>query len=199
MTGTSGALFDHNLDRLNKILFENSVPLDIFPLEWLKKTDYLTSPASTKYHAAYPGGLFDHSVNVAYSLLGLTRAHTTEPWSNPYSPIIIGLLHDTTKIGSYSRNPFWSTAEWDVSSFYVKDPEYISFGVHGLDSVIKLQKVMELSQEEAACIRFHMGAYETESWGAFDQAIRVYPNVLWTHTADMVASKLLEVHHNEET
>ena len=40
------------------------------------------------------------------------------------------------------------------------------------------------------CIRYHMGAYEKDGWNEFDLAIRKYPNVLWTHTADMYASKV---------
>lgn len=46
--------------------------------------------------------------------------------------------------------------------------------------------------EERLCIRYHMGAYETSDWDEYDQAIRKFPNVLWTHTADMLASKLME-------
>ena len=38
-----------------------------------------------------------------------------------------------------------------------------------------------------------MGAYEKEEWNYFDRAIRKYPNVLWTHTADMSASKIHNV------
>ena len=33
-------------------------------LEWLKKTDYITAPASTKYHGAHEGGLVEHSLHV---------------------------------------------------------------------------------------------------------------------------------------
>ena len=38
-------------------------------------------------------------------------------------------------------------------------------------------------------IRYHMGAYEKDEWDNLDVAIRRFNNVLWTHTADMVASK----------
>ena len=31
-------------------------------LEWLKRTDFFTAPASTKYHCACEGGLVMHSV-----------------------------------------------------------------------------------------------------------------------------------------
>ena len=34
---------------------------------------FFDSPASTKYHGAYKGGLFDHSLCVAQSLVDLTN------------------------------------------------------------------------------------------------------------------------------
>lgn len=33
-------------------------------LEWLETTDFFTAPASTRFHAAYAGGLLEHSLNV---------------------------------------------------------------------------------------------------------------------------------------
>ena len=56
----------------------------------------------------------------------------------------------------------------------------------------KIEQHMGLTEEERLCIRYHMGAYETSDWDGYDQAIRKFPNVLWTHTADMLASKLME-------
>ena len=51
---------------------------------------------------------------------------------------------------------------------------------------------MDLTEEEKLCITYHMGAYETSNWNEFEKAIRKYENVLWTHTADMYASKIVE-------
>ena len=68
-----------------------------------------------------------------------------------------------------------------------------SFGGHGSDSLIKAQQILPLTEEEVYCIRYHMGPYEKDGWDLYDEAIRKYSNVLWTHTADMVASKIMEV------
>lgn len=51
----------------------------------------------------------------------------------------------------------------------------------------------KVKEEEMLCIRFHMGAYVTGDWDAFDRAIRKYQSVLFTHTADMYASKVKDV------
>lgn len=47
------------------------VPVDA--IDRLVEMGFFTAPASTKYHGAYEGGLFDHSYNVTYALLELTK------------------------------------------------------------------------------------------------------------------------------
>jgi hypothetical protein len=37
-----------------------------------------------------------------------------------------------------------------------------------------------------------MGAYNRDDWDGYDKVIRKYETVLWTHTADMYASKIIE-------
>ena len=60
---------------------------------------------------------------------------------------------------------------------------------HGSKSVAIASTLIQLTPEEVACIRYHMGAYEKDEWDNLDVAIRRFNNVLWTHTADMMASK----------
>ena len=65
---------------------------------------------------------------------------------------------------------------------------------HGEKSVIMLQRYMNLTEEEMLCIRWHMGAFdEKENWRRYTKAVEAYPTVLYTHTADMVASQILGV------
>lgn len=175
-----------------EIFLENFVKIfmcdyKVFPMEWLKSTDFFTAPASTRFHGAYEGGLFDHCVNVADVLHHLSKQIAPpmlRRWGRQESPIIIGLLHDVTKLGLYKKDP--------EENKWVHSPEWQGSWVHGEDSVVKLKSRIQLTEEEEYCIRWHMGAYETSSWSGYDEAIRKYPNVLWTHTADMYASKLLE-------
>ena len=146
---------------------------------------FFTAPASTKYHGAYEGGLFDHSLEVAKQLINLTDKLGLK-WSSPNSPIVIGLFHDLCKCDNYV---------WDIETdSYKYNPEIILPG-HGEKSVIMLQKLIPLTDEEIACIRWHMGAYEKDPkmWEYYGRAIENYPNVLYTHTADMIASKIIGV------
>ena len=60
--------------------------------------------------------------------------------------------------------------------------------------MILLSQLMELTDEEAECIRWHMGAFDKkENWTGFTDAIHKFPNVLWTHQADMIAAHIREV------
>jgi hypothetical protein len=65
---------------------------------------------------------------------------------------------------------------------------------HGDRSVRMLKEfVPDLTEEEELCIRWHMGAFdEKENWNGYTSACAKYPNVLFTHTADMYASQIFE-------
>lgn len=178
---------------LKEFINESGMDTKALPIDWLESTDYFRAPASRRFHAVYSGGLFEHSLNVTWELLKFTEAGLCSPWGRPESPIIVGLLHDATKIGRYAPQQDMNPVTGELEVFYQNNPDYVNFGGHGNDSVLKLKEVMELTEEEELCIRYHMGAYETEDWEGFDKAIRKFPNVLFTHTADMYASKCMEV------
>ena len=173
---------------LKDFLQSNRVSLDLFPYEWLCTTDFFRAPASTGFHAAYPGGLYDHSFNVTKCLLEFRDKGITVPWQRFESLFIVGLLHDVTKIGLYQPLHLGDENEHT----YTHSLAYSTFGGHGYDSVCKIEQHTQLTEEEWYCIRYHMGAYETTAWEDYDRAIKRFPNVLWTHTADMLASKLME-------
>lgn len=70
-----------------------------------------------------------------------------------------------------------------------------SIKYHGALSVILAQRLISLTKEEIACIRWHMGAFEHDltMWNYYGSAIEMYPNVLYSHTADMIASRIVGV------
>ena len=76
-------------------------------LAWLEGTDFFTAPASTRFHAAYEGGLLDHSLNV-YNVL--ISKHFNPETDDLESYTIVSLLHDLCKAGLRSRRPVsvWS-------------------------------------------------------------------------------------------
>lgn len=158
---------------------------DIIPdgmTDWLIEKGYFDAPASSKYHGAYQGGLFDHCINVTNTLVEYTWKLELK-WQREESPYYIGLFHDLCKIDEYIEIP---------SGYSRKKDQELSLIGHGDKSIIFLSQYLTLTEEELYCIRYHMGAYNTGEWDQFDAAIRKYPNVLHTHTADMYASKILD-------
>lgn len=155
-------------------------------------TDYFYGPSSTRWHAAYPGGGFDHAFNVTQCLVEMTQRLGLQ-WQRPVSPYLVGLLHDVTKCGAYIMKQEMNPNTNEIETWYEYNKERnIESEIHGEDSLIKIMKHLHLTDEEQACIRWHMGAYEgKESWPDFDAAIKESPNVLFTHTADMYASKCM--------
>lgn len=141
---------------------------------------FFDAPASTKYHGVFSGGLYEHSENVTLNLLNLTEKLGLE-WGKPRSPYLIGMLHDLCKCDLYLKQP-------DGSFLYRENRPLTG---HGDKSVILAQQIADLTEEEVLCIRWHMGAYDdAKNWSAIGVAIERYPNVLYTHTADMIASRI---------
>lgn len=166
-------------------------------MNYLKEGGFFTAPASTKYHGAYEGGLYDHSNAVFQRLLKLTEDNDLV-WERDESPFIIGYFHDLCKCDQYTKLP-GKTIEVAGASFVDNDGYHYEFNAntllkgHGSKSVMILSQFITLTEEEMLCIRYHMGAYEKEEWTEFDKAIHKYPNVLWTHMADMLASKVDDI------
>ena len=153
-------------------------------IDCLDHIGFFTQPASTRFHGDYEGGLFDHSYRVATELLKLTDALHLD-WERKCSPVIIGLFHDLCKVDNYQRD----TSGEPGRKFKYDDRPSVWGPGHGSKSVAIASTFIQLTPEEVACIRYHMGAYEKDEWDNLDVAIRRFNNVLWTHTADMMASK----------
>ena len=166
-------------------------------MEYLKNGGFFTAPASTKYHGAYEGGLYDHCRCVFDRLNNLTHGNNLV-WQRDESPFIIGMFHDLCKCDQYiktdgDRLKGSDTIVYGSGLYHYEYNTNTLLKGHGSKSVMILSQFINLTEEEMLCIRYHMGAYEKEEWAEFDQAIRKYPNVLWTHMADMLASKVDDI------
>lgn len=154
-------------------------------VEYLKSSGYFSLPASVGHHNNITGGLVNHSMAVAETLLTLTTRNHLR-WSRPGSPVIVGLFHDLCKMEAYEP-------DYSNSSFCYTDKRNHLYTGHGEKSVLMLAPWIPLTAEEIACIRWHMGAFdEKENWSHYTAAVRKYPNVLWTHQADMIAAHILQ-------
>ena len=157
-------------------------------MNYLYSGGFFTAPASTKYHGAYEGGLFDHSAAVTRALEDLTNRLGIK-WTRPESPFIVGMFHDLCKCDQYIEKKPGLDLEYEDAPVYEYNSNTLLKG-HGAKSVMLLSQFITLTEEEMLCIRYHMGAYEKDEWTEYDLAIKKYQTVLWTHTADMYASKV---------
>lgn len=181
--------FNSHMDKLDDILSKDDKGRF---LDWLLGEGFFGAPASTKYHGSVSGGLVVHSIAVADVLTGLTERLELK-WERPCSPHLIGLFHDLCKIDQYkeAERPTYDLKHFSPLPYEHSNDQLIKG--HGDKSIMLLSQFVTLTMEEILCIRYHMGAYVKEDWDGFDRAITRYPNVLYTHTADMVASKVYKV------
>lgn len=170
-------------------------------LAWLEReTDFFTAPASTKHHGANPGGLLEHSLNVYHRLREIVIRETFGFTGGAdladgieETVAVLGLLHDVCKVNCYipekkrRRNP--DTGAWeDYQGYVFQDP--LPLG-HGKKSLFLIQRHMDLTDEEAMAIRWHMGAYDDAVRGgsrAMTAAMEKCRWVWWLQEADMCAT-----------
>lgn len=117
---------------------------------------FFESPASTKFHGCYTGGLAVHSLRV-FKLLedryaGLELHMITSPGQKPLefnraNIIIATLLHDLCKVGAYIGNekPY---------KYNTQQPKG-----HAELSITRVSGFITLEPIEEMMIRFHMGVY----------------------------------------
>ena len=128
------------------------------------KTEYLTAPASTRFHLCHEQGLLEHSVNVAETMLKLKS--TLAPEISDESCVIVALLHDLGKAGmpgnpQYIKNeptPKQKAYGYPATTPYRfnKDLLYLSVPIRGLYLAASR---FPLTEEEVQAIVYHDGQY----------------------------------------
>lgn len=167
-------------------------------INWLEnESDFFISPASTKYHLSYKGGLLEHSLNVLNQMinqlaLDLSDEQVTEELRS--STVIVSLLHDICKANYYSekeRNVKNEKGEWVKEPYFITDDMY-PLG-HGEKSVMIIQKYIKLTDDEIMAIRWHMGGFEPkDNYQYLSKAFSKYYLALALHIADLKATYVTE-------
>lgn len=176
-------------------------------LDYIRKSDFYTAPASTKYHLAAPGGLLQHSLNVLDALRGLLhQQYDSNSWEfqvdgrivatiQDDSVTVMALLRDICKThfyGTSTRNvKNEATGKWEKQPFYTVDDK-MPLG-HGPKSAMIVKQYTTLTTAEMYAIWHHMGFngnFENDT--AVGQSMEMFPAVLALHTADMMASRFME-------
>lgn len=187
-------------------------------IEFIRKSDFYTAPASTRFHNCHEGGLLEHSLNVFDCLYNKVKStdvfkkalsdSSKEFWDTDEfekTIVIVALLHDLCKMFMYevemknkkiysdhgSKKDNQGRYDWEsVPGYTVNDR--VPYG-HGEKSVMMIEQFITLTKEERFAIRWHMGFTEPkENWNTLNAAIRMYPLILAVHEADLEATYILE-------
>ncbi len=177
-------------------------------VDFIRKSDFYTAPASSKYHNCHEGGLVEHSLNVYKCLVD---KKSSDIWKEQFkdikdeSLIVIALLHDLCKTFTYevefknkkvyseqgTKSDSKGRFDWETVVGYTINDKY-PYG-HGEKSVMMVEQFIKLTPLERYAIRWHMGFTEPkESWNTLSAAIRKYPIILALHEADLEATYILE-------
>lgn len=188
-------------------------------LEYIRKSDFYSAPASTKHHLACEGGLLQHSLNVLYALR--SSLHPTQRWAKKNGEektdglhwcmdlgteilakfpdttvIMVALLHDICKAYYYTTSTRnvknEATGKWEKAPYYTVEDK-MPLG-HGPKSAMIIKEYTTLTSEEMYAIWHHMGFVDLDRSAAatFSAAARKYPLVWALHNADMTAATYME-------
>lgn len=183
-----------------KNIFTNKITRDGADklLDWLLKSDFVSCPASTKFHSNHEGGLIEHSVKAYKRFIKNLQKEYGDNWSEKISEesaAIIGLLHDVCKVGYYKQEMrnVKEDGVWIQKPYYAVDDK-LPYG-HGEKSVYIISGFMKLTREEAMAINWHMGGFDTRVQGgsySISTAFYNYPVALIFHLSDVEATYLDE-------
>ena len=196
------------VNEFERLLFSTKRPGIEKLVDYIRKTDFYTAPASTKYHGCHEGGLLEHSLNVYKCLMAKKNSETwREVFQNitDENIIITALLHDLCKTNFYvvemkNKKVYSETGtkmdsngryDWvSVPGYSIEDKNPMG---HGEKSVIMIMNFIKLVANETYGILFHMGfTLPKEEWNTLSAAIQKYPFALAVHEADLEATYLLE-------
>ena len=193
---------------MNKVIFERysflkslvkdrKVQFDRLISFMEKETAWLTAPASTKYHLCKEGGLLEHSVNVAETMLKIKSA--IAPEISDESCVIVALLHDLGKVGMPGNPQYLVNEPSEKQQKHGYKPDYpyrfnseltyLSVPVRSL--YLALQHI-SLTEEEVQAIVYHDGQYVEDNCSV---AGKEEPLTLLLQYADSWSGFVIEAKH----
>lgn len=160
-------------------------------VEYIEKTDFKLSPASTQYHHSFIGGLVAHTIEVYKNAVELNKAMKFKIKDEQL--ILASVLHDLCKANSYDtykRNVKENGTWKEVDAFTFNDKWPIG---HASKSVIIAQMFIKLDDLEVSLMIGHMGnwAGDTDTYSNLSEK---YPEIILLHTADMLSAKGVRIY-----
>lgn len=200
--------YAQNVEKFEKILINTKREGVNDLIEFIRKSDFYSAPASSRFHNCHPHGLLEHSLNV-YTVLMAKKSNPI--WKDILNKVdddslaIASLLHDLCKTYTYTteiknkkvysergkKSDSHGRYDWVSVEGYTTEDQF-PYG-HGEKSVMMIEQYMHLKPNERYMIRWHMGYTEPkEYWHYFTDSIKKYPEILALHESDIEATYLLE-------
>jgi len=150
----------YTYDELKLKITKRKKSFDEFVQFLENETSWLTSPASTRFHFNINGGLVEHSVGVANTLLRfrdfLASSITEE------SCVIVGLFHDIGKVGMPGKPRYIENEnQWEVEKrnmTFKINPEEVTMSLAVRSLYLVCQHII-LTEAEIQAITYHDGQY----------------------------------------
>lgn len=178
------------LDRYNslkELIVERRIPFKNLMNYLEAETEWLTAPASTRFHLSREQGLLEHSCNVAETMLKMKSA--IAPQVTDESCVIVALLHDLGKVGMPGNPQYLKGNKYPY--YYNKNLVYLSVPIR---SIYLALPFIQLSEEEVQAIVYHDGQYVDDNASV---ATREEPLTLLLQYADTWSGFVLENRHKK--
>lgn len=195
---------DYEYDNPRSVLYTSIIEVKDF-IERIPE-EYFISPASTKYHGAFSGGLMYHSLGVLKSVLDTCDVYLMDKYRKLYltsanvkdintairhdicSSLPAILLHDFCKVGKYKFIEDKKKYEYNNDS----EPSF----QHGAESYRRIvHEGFHISKEWELAVVYHMGVFDVSKQEMLDfsSITEKVSEVLLLHHADMISSKILHI------
>lgn len=178
-------------------------------LAWLERSDFFVCPASTQFNLPVEGGLCQHALNVADSLVkryfdkgiyDLEESDALVVLDNEMtieSILVVSLFSSINKANCYVKDfkNVKVNGKWEQQEYWKWNEQFLYSG-RGGKSVFILQQYMRLYVEEAQAIAFILAGEDNIFSGVIDSTYRkIYEQsslALYLHLAEMEATYYLD-------
>lgn len=181
-------------------------------MNYIRKSDFYTAPASTRFHLSCEGGLLQHSLNVYDALIGrlekqqdgeyhyMVAGKSVASFSQG-TLVVTALLHDICKTNFYtveyrnkkvysekgSKRDAGGRFDWQTVPAYAVDDKN-PYG-HGEKSVMMVEEFVKLSMEERYTRSAGTWEWETAATIRFRRSMPAVSSTLWSFFFTMLIRK----------
>ena len=166
-------------------------------IEKMEAIGFFEAPASGANHCHCPGGLAEHSLNVART----AETIASKLWGDAKysdmadSVLVSALLHDLGKCGDYGKKLYvdniLKSGNRSESKPYKRNKDLIPTP-HGMKSYDIANRYIDLSEEEEAAIKYHDGFFERANSPVLMAMPKIPQLLMIIHWADLWSAQVLE-------